>query len=195
MGNDILYFDLGTLTRSLGRAAMNKRLREVVRAERPDLLFTVLFRDELDRRSVRDISLSGETLTFNWFCDDHWRFENFSSIWAPCFNWVATTAQSAIPKYKLLGYDHAIKTQWACNPFTYRPLGLPLTYDATFVGLPHGDRRYVLERVRNAGIDLKVWGAGWPAGRLSQSAMIEVFNRSRVNLNLSNASRPRTLRD
>jgi spore maturation protein CgeB len=195
MGNDILYFDFGTLMQSLGRVGMNKRLREVVRSERPDLLFGVLFRDELDRNTMREISLSGETVTFNWFCDDHWRFENFSSLWAPCFNWVATTAQSAVAKYRAIGYEHAIKTQWACNPFSYRRLGLPLTYDATFVGLPHGDRRYVLERVRDAGVDLSVWGAGWPAGRLSQPGMIEVFNRSRVNLNLSNASRPRTLWD
>lgn len=195
MGHDILYFDFGTLSTLLGRAAMNARLEDIVRTEQPELLFTVLYRDELDRQTVRRISESGRTTTFNWFCDDHWRFDTFSREWAPAFNWVATTAESAVPKYKLSGYDHAIKTQWASNPFMYRSLGLPLSYDVTFVGLPHGDRRYVIERVRDAGVDLRAWGSGWPAGRLTQDEMIEVFNRSRINLNLSNSSQPRTLRD
>jgi len=35
-----------------------------------------------------------------------------------------------------------------------------------------------------------VWGSGWKSGRLSQEAMIRVFNESRINLNLSNASTP-----
>jgi spore maturation protein CgeB len=192
MGHDILYFDTGTLTKSLGREGFNRRLREIVSVERPDLMFTVLYRNELDRSIVREISEGGQTPTFNWFCDDHWRFESFSSVWAPCFNWVATTAQSAVSKYALLGYERAIKTQWASNPFMYRPLELPLAYDVTFVGQPHGDRRYVLERVRSAGIDLSAWGDGWPAGRLSQVQMIDVFNQSRVNLNLANATRPRS---
>jgi spore maturation protein CgeB len=70
----------------------------------------------------------------------------------------------------------------------YRKLDLPLKYDVTFVGLPHGDRRQVIQGLRDAGINVKVWGQGWESGRLSQEEMIQVFNQSRVNLNLSNAA-------
>lgn len=188
MGHDLIYFDFASLARKHGRDFMNRRLREVVQTEKPDILFTVLFRDEFDPSVIRRISEESSTKTINWFCDDHWRFESFSSRWAPNFNWVVTTAASALPKYAQLGLRNIIKSQWACNHFLYRHLNLPLRHDVTFVGQPHGDRRYVVQLVRDAGINLRVWGQGWPDGRLTQEEMIRVFGQSRINLNLSNSS-------
>ena len=83
LGHEILYFDFPTLLERLGREAMNRRLLEIARSERPDLMFTVLFRNELSRDTVRRISDLPDTTTLNWFCDDHWRFDNFSRHWAP----------------------------------------------------------------------------------------------------------------
>ena len=188
MGHDILYFDFMTLMQEQGKDRMNRKLLEVVKAEKPDLMFTVLFKDEIDKVVVKGISENTDTVTLNWFCDDHWRFDNFSRCWAPCFNWVVTTAKSALPNYKEIGYKNAIKSQWACNPFLYRKLNLQLKYDATFVGQPHGDRRETIRTLRDSGIDVKTWGTGWDVGRISQEEMIQVFNQSRINLNLSNAS-------
>ncbi len=193
LGHDILYFDFMTLMQERGRKWMNRRLLEVVKAEKPHLMFTVLFADELDRATVREISENTDTITFNWFCDDHWRFDNYSRHWAPCFNWVATTAASALPKYAKLGYRNVIKSQWACNHFLYRKMDLPLKYDVTFVGQPHGNRRQIIQALRHAGIDVQAWGGGWEAGRISQDQMIEIFNQSRINLNLANASVPTTI--
>jgi spore maturation protein CgeB len=190
MGHHILYFDHVGLWHQVGPDAMNRRLREVVRAERPDVMFTVLFRDELDPAVVKIISESGQTLTVNWFTDDHWRFDNFSQFWAPSFNFVVTTAASALPKYAQIGYQNVIKSQWGCNHFLYRKLDLPLQYDVTFVGQPHGNRRQVIQALRESGISVRVWGTGWDTGRLTQEELIEVFNQSRINLNLSNASTP-----
>jgi spore maturation protein CgeB len=191
MGHDILYFDFMSLLQQHGRAAMNARLREVAKAEKPDLLFCALFKEEIDRRSMREISYSGDTLTVNWFCDDHWRFDAFSCHWAPCFNWVVTTAASALPKYERCGINNVIKSQWACNHYLYRNLDLPLDHDVTFVGQPHGSRRATIATLRDAGIDVQTWGLGWENGRLSQEEMIRCFNRSRINLNLANASAAR----
>lgn len=188
MGHDILYFDFPSLLDKHGRDGMNRRLRDVAQSERADLLFCVLFREELDQDIVREVSETSATITFNWFCDDHWRFDGFSRHWAPCFNWVSTTDQSALPKYERIGYDRVIKTQWACNHFLYKQFDLPLKYDVTFIGKPHGDRRAIIQSLRDRGIDVQTWGDGWPRGRLSQEEMIRVFNQSRVNLNLSNAS-------
>lgn len=190
MGHDILYFDFMTLMQENGRDWMNRRLREVLRLEKPDLMFTVLFKDELDPDIVRQISQESDTVTLNWFCDDHWRFDNYSRYWAPCFNWVVTTARSALSKYERIGYRNVIKSQWASNPFMYRKLELPLTTDVSFVGQPHGNRREIIKALHDAGIDVQAYGTGWEAGRLSQEEMIRLFNQSRINLNLSNASVP-----
>jgi spore maturation protein CgeB len=188
MGHDVLYFDFMTLLQEHGKSWMNRRLIEVALSEKPALMFTILFTDEIDKKSVRAISDSGEITTMNWFCDDHWRFENYSRHWAPHFNWVVTTEHEATQKYAEMGYRTCIKSQWACNHFLYRKLDLPLAYDVTFIGQPHGTRRAVIEFIRQAGIDVRVWGNGWESGRISQEEMIRVFNQSRINLNLSNAS-------
>lgn len=188
MGHDILYFDIGSLTRSIGSHRTSQRLLEVARSEQPDLMLTLLVENELEPRVVRTISEETSTVTLNWFCDDHWRFESFSSRWAWNFNWVVTTARSAVPKYAAIGYHNAIKSQWACNQYGYSPLGLPAKYDVSFVGGAHGDRRTVVRRLRAEGINIHVFGLGWPSGRLDQQAMLRVFSQSRINLNLSNSS-------
>ncbi|MHC4251833.1 MAG: CgeB family protein [Planctomycetota bacterium] len=191
MGHEILYFDYMALMKARGRDWMNCRLVEAAKAEKPDLIFTVLHREELDKDAVREVSDLPDGVTLNWFCDDHWRFDDFSRHWAPCFNWVATTAASAVPKYERMGYANAVKTQWACNHFLYRPSPEPPEHDVTFIGMPHGTRRDVIARVRAAGIDVRTWGQGWDEGRLSQDRMVEAFGGSRINLNLSNSSRAR----
>ena len=53
MGHDILYFDFMTLMQEHGKDWMNRRLLEVVEAEKPDMMFTVLFTEELDKAIVR----------------------------------------------------------------------------------------------------------------------------------------------
>jgi spore maturation protein CgeB len=188
MGHDILYFDFMTLLQKRGRRSMNRRLLDVCRSEKPDVLFSCLFKDEFEKKTVGEISERGDTVTVNWFADDHWRFENFSRHWAPHFNHVVTTASSALPKYAEIGYRGVIKSQWGCNHLRYRPIDVAKEYDVTFVGQPHGDRRAVIEEIRRVGIDARAWGTGWETGRLSQDEMVRVFNASRIVLNLSNAS-------
>ncbi|MEM1165363.1 MAG: glycosyltransferase [Planctomycetota bacterium] len=191
MGLPILYFDIGELVRTHGRAGMNRRLAEVVKAETPDLMFTVLYKDEFDFDTVRSISESGDTVTFNWFCDDHWRFDNYSNQWAPCFHWVATTADSAVPKYAEMGYENLIRAQWAANPFTYRrPDPCPLEHDVTFVGRTYGERGKIIQMLRNEGFNVQQWGPGSLNGKLEQDQMIRVFATSRINLGLSGSGAP-----
>jgi spore maturation protein CgeB len=187
-GHELVYFDFMELLGKLGRQEMNRRLLETARTEQADLMFTVLFTDELDPAVVRLISQETSTVTLNWFCDDHWRFESFSSGWAPCFDWVVTTAASAVPKYERLGYRNAIKSQWGCNVNLYRRLDEPLLYDVSFVGQPHGNRREIIEALRAEGISVHTWGRGWDEGRVSQDDLIRIFNQSKINLNLANAS-------
>jgi spore maturation protein CgeB len=189
MGHDILYFDYMTLMQQHGRDRMNRRLKEVVALEKPDLLFAVLFTDQFDPLVLHELTET-RLQTVNWFCDDHWRFDTYSRDWAPCFTWVVTTAASALPKYASLGYRNVIKSQWGCNDVLYRKMNMPMKYDVSFVGQPHGNRRQVIDALRKAGINVSVWGGGWESGRLSQEEMIRVFNQSRINLNLSNASKP-----
>lgn len=186
MGHDLVYFDFMSIERERGRAGMNRRLLDVARKEHPDLMFTVLYKDQLDRAIIREISDSSGAVTLNWFCDDDWRFETFSRHWAPCFNWIVTTAASALPKYAAIGYENVIKSQWACNHNLYRRIEGPLRFNVTFVGQSHYPRRAAIDALRLGGLDIEVWGTGWPSSRLEQEEMIRVFCSSKINLNFSN---------
>ena len=187
IGHDLIYFDPFALTQSHGSEKMNELLVDTVRREDPALMFSVISRDELSESAVREISESTSTITVNWFCDDHWRFEAFSRRWSPHFNWSVTTSIDAVEKYRNMGYANVIKSQWACNHFLYRPTDSPPEFDVTFVGQPHGDRRYIIRALRRRGIEVQTWGAGWKRGRATQDELIRIFGRSRINLNLPNA--------
>ncbi len=188
MGFDILYFDPLEMNKACGKEATARRLWEVVTSEKPDLMFTVLFTDELDPATVMRISSETDTVTFNWFCDDHWRFDNYSREWAPRFNFVSTTAKSALAKYQAIGYANVLKTQWAANHFRYRPQNVSLTHDVSFVGRPHGNRAAVIEAVERRGVKVATFGEGWPGGPVDHDQMLRIFSGSRINLNLSNSS-------
>jgi spore maturation protein CgeB len=184
---NVVEFDFMSMGQQLGRAEMNRRLLQVVEEEKPDLVFFVLFTDEIAEETIAAITRL--CVTFNWFCDDHWRFESFSRHFAPHFTFVSTTDSSALPKYQRIGYQNVIVTQWACNHYDYVALpGVEKKYDVTFVGQPHGSRRSTIGYLARHGIRVDAFGQGWERGRVSQEEMIRVFNESRINLNLSNSS-------
>jgi len=213
MGHDVIYFDINAAPPG---EQLSEQLLAQVAAVRPTLMFTCLFENELDRSVVRQISDAGDTVTFNWFCDDDWRFDNFSRLWAPAFRFVSTTTASALPKYRAAGIDHVLKTQWGAATHRYRPQGRSLRYDVTFVGQNYGNRADVIADLRGSGFAVQTWGTGWSvprwqrtlletrgirrlgggallrrraAGtRCTQDEMIAIFEQSRVSLNLTAAS-------
>jgi spore maturation protein CgeB len=185
-GVEATFFAFDDVEIAEGTAEMNRRLLDRVEDERPELVFFFLFEDEIHRDTVEAITRS--TTTLNWFADDHWRFDSFTRRWATAFTWSSTTDRNSIEKYREVGQDRVILTQWACNHHLYRPSLLPQDIPMTFVGQAHGSRKRTIREVRRAGIDVETWGFGWPNGRLGIREMLEVFNRSQINLNMSNAS-------
>lgn len=167
---------------------MNQTLWHLVEKEQPDFLLSIMYQEEFDPKLLKRISQETNTLTANWFCDDHWRFDNFSIRWGPHFNWVITTDKEAVAKYHQIGCHNVILSQWACNPFLTKKTNQPKKYDITFIGQLYGDRKNVIETMRTQGLDVQCWGYGWEQGRLSPHEMVTVINSSKICLNLSNAS-------
>jgi spore maturation protein CgeB len=188
MDYEVIYFDCLSVLKKEGRKKMNQQLLDIVYNEKPDLLFTIIMEDEFDPKVIKKISRETSTVTYNWFCDDHWRFDKFSKRWAPCFNWVSTTDQESISKYQKNGYTNVIKTQWGVNPFLYVKKDLPKIYDVTFVGQNHSNRKKLIKQLQNKGIQIECFGRGWHNGKVSQEEMINIFNQSKINLNLNNSS-------
>lgn len=188
MGYDVEFFDFVELFMNHGGRNTNTLLLSRIDNFKPDLLFCSLFTDEINPKTIKDVSENTSTITLNWFNDDDWRFDVFSKHVAPNFNFCSTTSQTALEKYKLLGYSPIILSKWACNPRIYNKLDVPKKYDISFVGQAHGDRKQAIGEIRKAGLNVECFGHGWENGQVSQAQMIRIFNESKVNLNLSKTS-------
>ncbi len=188
MGLELVEFDCMTILKEIGKKKMNLLLWETVQKEKPDLLICAMMRDEFQPNIIQKISQQTSTITYNWFSDDHWRYDNFSKNWAPMFNWVSTTDQESVVKYHKDGYDNIIKTQWGFNPDIYRREDTSYKYDVTFIGQVHSNRKSIINSLKKKGIRINCFGAGWPEGRIEQDEMVTIFNQSKINLNLNNSS-------
>jgi hypothetical protein len=78
--------------------------------------------------------------------------------------------------------------------FSERLSDVEKTFDVGFVGQKHGIRETVISQMRGAGIKVHTWGHFWPDhqdhhGRPSYREMNEIFNRTKINLNLRWCSR------
>jgi spore maturation protein CgeB len=190
MGHEVAQFDFMRRKAAVGKRRMNAELISFAEDAKPDVSFFVLFTDEIAPRTLEEIARRTAAPTINWFADDHWRFENFTRHYAPSLTWSVTTDADSIEKYRAIGCNNVIRSQWACNRYAYSKVTDELDHDVTFVGQPHGDRREVIERLRAAGHKVECWGFGWPAGRVNHEEMVRIFSSSRINLNLSNSSEP-----
>jgi glycosyltransferase involved in cell wall biosynthesis len=185
-------FDYLAFGKQHGRSALSDECLRLCRQLRPSIVFSVLFHPDFDPHYevFREVFQSLGIVTCNWFCDDQWRFESYSSLVAPHFNFFCTTSQTAVAKYKAAGLGSGlIKSQWACNTALYRPISSVGNRAVTFIGQPHGNRPQLVARLRECGVFPEVFGYGWPGGvRIPFHQMVRLFSSSRINLNLSKAS-------
>lgn len=186
-GIEVNFFGMDEIISQFGRDIMNEKLIREVEEKTPDLLFFVLFTDQIKPETIRYITTKTFTKTFNWFADDSWRFHIFSKYWAPLFTLSATTDPGAIKKYNSLGINNVIRTQWAANVEVYHPI-TPKTdrkYEVTFVGGKYGNRSSYISLLKERNIPVEAFGNAWPAGRATKEKMLEIFSGSKINLNFT----------
>lgn len=92
-----------------------------------------------------------------------------------------TSTADALKKYVVEGATPLYLPEGA-NPDIHKPFDEDKIYDVSFVGQCYGNRPEVISRLRNAGIQVEVFGPGWPNGSLSIEEMVRTWSRSRINL-------------
>jgi len=194
------FFPVDEIIAEVGRDEMNRRLIKTAEDGKPDLLFTMIFQEEIKKETVEYITKKTATKTFNWFADDHWRLPVYSRFWAPLYTAVGTTDSKAPEKYRRLGINNVIKTQWAANVFLYKPqsnvkgpssaeatVGKQLSnvHNITFVGKNYGTREKYIGGLQRCGLAARGYGKGWDGGMVDFQAMLEIFSSSKINLNFT----------
>jgi spore maturation protein CgeB len=172
----------------VGKKKYNEELLALVEKEKPDLVFVFMYTDEVDGETLTKIKKDPRVLTLGWFSDDHWRLDNYSRFYAPYFDWVVTTYSKGPEKYARYGIYNVIRSQWGCNTALWRPnFEVKRDIDVSFVGQWNPMRGKIVSALRKTGINIFVRGFGWLEGKASQQEMIEIFSRSKINLNLNAA--------
>lgn len=185
MGHEVELFDYMGELRTSGNVGMNKKLLARVCDWQPAVTIFSLYTDQLDPEIVNE--LRSHTKTFCFFHDDTWRVE-YSRYWARQFDYFSTPDLYGEIKYREIGLPNAIYFPFGCNEQIFRKLDVPKKYDVSFVGGWHPYREWLIKRIRKAGISVEVVGHRWLKGEIDQEGMVQLFNESRINLNLSNSA-------
>jgi spore maturation protein CgeB len=130
-----------------------KYLKTKILEHSPDLLFCIMTGDpsvcpEEPWKTILEETERGEILTFNWFCDDTWRFKNFSSEKCKFFNICSTTEPYMIEEYKRIGYKNIIYANWHANADLYSGIQTNRELNYSFIGGLTEDRKKFLESLK-----------------------------------------------
>lgn len=172
---------------------LQKRLLDFVLEVQPDVVFFVLMKDEILPETVK--TLSEKYITINWFCDDQWRFDNYTQYIAPLFSLPITVDKYSLSKYRKIGCDTVFLSQWAAfdycenlNLIKYNDGGGGgYKYNVSFVGSKNATRSWIIYELKKRGVIVECFGSGWKNGRIGYEEMKDVFLYSKINLNLSNS--------
>ncbi len=165
---------------------LQNKLIEFVDNVKPDLVFFIIFREHFELETLN--KLKRKYVTVNWFGDDSWRFDSYTSKYAPCFTWSITTDKFSVAKYRALGLKNIYLSQWAAIDSNNIPKFSGYKYDVSFIGALHPYRKWFVSQLRKRGIDVQAFGLGWENGPLNNEQMNELFSQSKINLNLSNSN-------
>lgn len=178
LGHSVSFFDSG----SLG----NQELRDRISEETPDLLFCIMTGDAATCPNepwevISEETKKGSINTFNWFCDDSYRFDSFSKRVCNTFRWCSTPELKYVDNYKSIGYNNIVYATWHANSDIYL---LPATpkkiYDISFVGGLHGDRFEYIDYLQSQGNNISV-----PISKVSFEDMLSLYSASKVCLNFT----------
>jgi len=185
LGHEVILFDYMAEVSNSGRDEMNAKLLNMVCEYHPQLTMFSLYTDQFKPEVIRELSRYTKTLCF--FHDDTWRVE-FSQFWARQFDFFTTPDIYGVEKYSRLGLNNAIYFPFGHNKNAYVKQDLLPQYDVSFVGSWHPYREWLLNLIKLDGWNVYVAGYRWPNGQLSHDQMVNLFCKSRINLNMSNSS-------
>ena len=160
----------------------NPDFDKIIDSFKPDLIFCCLTGDRNITpfepwEQIQAQTQKGNIKTFNWFCDDTWRFNNFSSKVCDLFTVCSTPEPSFINKFKEIGYDNIILGCWHANCDFYPRLDfqdkdIPLS----FIGFPTKSRQRFFE---TCDLPIKnLYG-------LNQEELFHTHSKSKIGINLS----------
>jgi glycosyltransferase involved in cell wall biosynthesis len=174
MSNGIFY-------RVLGRGVMNRRLIEQVRNNGYDLVFFAKA-DSVHYETVREISNLSDT--WYYFMDpDVVARRMQAGKYAAAATWCSASYSSVAKQFSQKGGDSFFVPQGVDSEL-FSPGDRTKSIDVVFVGRANSRRRRFVRRLEDNGIDVVCHGGGWENESIYRTDLVELYQRSKVILNL-----------
>lgn len=184
---DIFFIDEAILAH--GREGARKVFLEYLATNKPDVCLAGFSEYDLGEETFKKVHDENLATLAYIGDDDTWRWERVSRHFAPYFHWIITYDSRAIPKYRRIGCKNIVHHQPGVDLSVYRKLdNITKDIDVSFVGIYNEPRAKLIRYLREAGINIFVRGMGWPEGPVGQDELIEIINRSKINLALNTSS-------
>lgn len=175
LGHQVYFYD--------SAGPQKESLRDAIDRFQPDLIFSCITGDASltpfeDIPTIEEETKRGNIKTFNWFCDDTWRFDNFSSKMCWKFNYCSTPQPSYVEKYKQIGYNNILLGMWHTNVDLY-PVEQKIL-DFSFCGSPNLQRAAIYTNLQTIVGNNFHYMTG-----ASYEDMLSLYARSYIGLNFS----------
>lgn len=175
LGHEVVLFSANAGRQAMAgndaalRSRFSQQLVEAFRAEharRPfDLVFAYLMDGMVDPAAIDDIRRSGVPTT-NFSCNNAHQFDLVDEL-SPHFDVNLHAEKDARAKFMAVGAN-PLWWPMASNPTYFKPVAVPRTVAASFVGANYALRaRYIVHLLQNQ-VDAHVYGPGWLTGDLSR---------------------------
>lgn len=179
MGHEVVLFSTneGRLAMrkndACARAVFSQKLLDNFRREhnrKPfDLFFSYLMDGMVEPNVIDEIGKCGVP-TCNFSCNNVHQFHLVDEL-SPHFNYSLHSEKAAREKFLTIG-AHPIWWPMASNPKYFKPMDLPRSVQASFVGANYSLRaRYLMHLLEN-GIDVHAYGPGWVSGATNHARSV-----------------------
>ncbi|MCF8418512.1 MAG: glycosyltransferase [Melioribacteraceae bacterium] len=182
---NVINYDFMKILRGENRDELNEDIKKFIDSESPGIVLFCLFEDEFDAGTIDYISSVSNTICY--FFDDPWR-QSYVRKWINHFSFFSTPDYYMYLKYIHEGIQNALYSPFGFNSSIYKKKNLEYKYDVSFVGGYSAYRKWVIKYLAKAGIKVHTFGRGWDTDKswITNEEMVNIFNQSRINLNLSN---------
>lgn len=190
---DIITFSPKKVYFNYGKKIMNEKFLELIKKERPDIIYLCVMYDEFELETffkIREILPNVKII--NIYGDDNWRFDNFSRFYSLFFDYIII-CQPVMNLYKKDKINNVF-FYYAVNLDNFKPLNLEKKYDVVFIGSPSPERADYLKFLLDKKVKLSIWGNRWGAykefnnvyhGPLNSDDWVKIVNQSKICLNFT----------
>ena len=185
-GYDCTFLDYMDYIKQHGHQALQEKLINLADETNPALVIFSLYLDQISVETIK--SISKKYKTFGLFFDDTWR-RKFVAEYGGAMHFFTTTDIFGEAVYKKMGLKaKPLYFAYGYNPKYFYPDRSKFIHDISFVGSWSSTREWIFKELKKAGIHVEMYGHGWKNGIVDHAKMLQIFQQSKISLNLSNSA-------